>query len=78
MSNAGKLPSRERQAIASGRALLKAFPGYTVARLRFADGSQLWTFPALTARQADLLGAPNFPAPQTVEFALLRLSRCKN
>ena len=48
----------------TGRNLLNAFAGYSVVLLRFADGSQLWTFPELTARQADLLTALHWPLPQ--------------
>ena len=55
---------RQAQRQLTGRALLEAFAGYTVVLLRFADGSQLWTFPELTALQADLLSALNFPRPQ--------------
>ncbi len=55
---------RQAQRQLTGRALLAAFASYTVVLLRFADGSQLWTFPELTALQADLLSALNFPAPQ--------------
>ena len=55
---------RQAQRQLTGRALLEAFASYTVVLLRFADGSQLWTFPELTALQADLLSALNFPAPQ--------------
>ena len=56
--------ARQAQRQFTGRTLLEAFAGYTVVRLRFADGSQLWTFPDLTALQTDLLSALNFPAPQ--------------
>ena len=55
---------RQAQRHLTGRALLEAFAGYTIVLLRFADGSQLWTFPELTALQADLLSTLNFPMPQ--------------
>ena len=55
---------RQAQRQLTGRALLEAFAAYTVVLLRFSDGSQLWTFPELTALQADLLNALNFPVPQ--------------
>lgn len=48
----------------TGRALLGVFAAYTIVLLRFADGSQLWTFPELTAVQADLLSALDLPLPQ--------------
>jgi transposase len=55
---------RQAQRHLTGRALLEAFAGYTIVLLRFADGSQLWTFPELTALQADLLTVLDLPSPQ--------------
>jgi membrane-anchored glycerophosphoryl diester phosphodiesterase (GDPDase) len=40
---------RQAQRQLTGRVLLEVLAGYTVVRLRFADGRQLWTFPELTA-----------------------------
>jgi len=62
--------ARHAQRRLTGRALLGAFADYTVVRLRFADGSHIWTFPDPTALQVDLLNALNFPAPQ-ITLALL-------
>lgn len=56
--------ARQAQRHLTGRAVLEVFAAYTVVLLRFADGSQLWTFPELTPRQADLLAALNWPSPQ--------------
>lgn len=55
---------RRAQRQLTGRALLDAFAGYSVVLLCFADGSQLWTFPELTALQADLLTVLDLPSPQ--------------
>lgn len=55
---------RQAQRQLTGRALLDAFASYTVVLLRFADGSQLWTFPEPTALQADLLNVLHLPSPQ--------------
>lgn len=55
---------RQAQRQLTGRALLEAFAGYTIVLLRFADGSQLWTFPELTARQVELLTVLDLPSPQ--------------
>jgi len=55
---------RRGQRQITGRALLDSFASYTVVLLRFADGSQLWTFPELTAKQADLLKVLAWPLPQ--------------
>jgi transposase len=55
---------RQSQRQLTGRALLEAFAGYTAVLLRFADGSQLWTFPELTALQTDLLVVLDLPSPQ--------------
>jgi transposase len=55
---------RQGQRQLTGRALLDAFASYTAVLLRFADGSQLWTFPELTALQADLLTVLDLPSPQ--------------
>ena len=55
---------RQAQRQLTGRALLDAFAGYSVVLLRFADASQLWTFPELTVLQADLLAVLDLPSPQ--------------
>jgi len=55
---------RQAQRQLTGRALLDAFAGYSVVLLRFADGSQLWTFPELTVLQTDLLAVLDLPSPQ--------------
>jgi len=55
---------RQAQRHLTGRALLDFFAAYTIVLLRFADGSQLWTFPELTALQTDLLSALDLPLPQ--------------
>jgi len=55
---------RQTQRQITGRTLLSAFTDYTVVLLRFADGSQIWTFPELTTLQADLLTILNLPSPQ--------------
>jgi transposase len=58
--------ARQAQRQLTGRALLEAFAAYTVVLLRFSDASQLWTYPALTTLQADLLAAFDLPAPQAI------------
>jgi transposase len=55
---------RQAQRHLTGRALLDAFASYTVVLLRFADGSQVWTYAQLTVLQVDLLAALNLPSPQ--------------
>jgi len=55
---------RQAQRYLTGRALLDAFASCTVVLLRFADGSQVWTYPQLTALQVDLLAALDLPSPQ--------------
>lgn len=55
---------RQAQHYLTGRALLDAFASYMVVLLHFADGSQMWTYPQLTALQADLLAALDLPSPQ--------------
>jgi transposase len=55
---------RQAQRHLTGRALLDVFAAYTIVLLRFADGSQLWTFPELTVLQADLLSVLDLPLPQ--------------
>jgi transposase len=55
---------RRAQRQLTGRALLETFAGYTIVLLRFADGSQLWTFPELTTLQVELLTALGLPSPQ--------------
>jgi transposase len=54
---------RQAQRQLTGRALLEAFASYTVVLLRFADGSQVWTYPELTALQVDLLHVLQFAPP---------------
>ena len=56
--------ARQAQRQLTGKAVLEAFAAYTVVRLRFSDGSQLWTYPELTTLQADLIAALDLPAPQ--------------
>lgn len=55
---------RQAQRRLTGRAVLAAFTTYTVVLLRFADGSQFWTYPELTAPQADLLSILHLPTPR--------------
>ena len=55
---------RQAQRQITGRTLLGAFADYTVVLLRFADGSQMWTFPEPTPLQADLLTVLDLPSPQ--------------
>lgn len=48
----------------TGRVLLEAFANYSIVLLRFADGSQLWTFPDLTPLQTELFAILGLPFPQ--------------
>ena len=55
---------RQAQRYLTGRAVLELFSAYTVVSLQFADGSRIWTFPALTDLQTDVLERLRFPTPQ--------------
>ncbi|MDL1894730.1 IS1634 family transposase [Anaerolineae bacterium CFX7] len=55
---------RQAQRHLTGRALLELFGSYMVVLLQFADGSCLWTYPALTSMQTDVLERLRFPTPQ--------------
>ena len=56
--------ARQAQRQMTGRALLELFANYTVVRVNFADGSQLWTYPELALTQSQLLKDLGMPSPQ--------------
>ena len=56
--------ARQAQRQVTGRALLELFANYTVVRVNFADGSQLWTYPELVSTQAQILKNLGLPLPQ--------------
>lgn len=55
---------RQAQRRLTGRALMEIFMNYTVVLVSFADGSQMWAYPALSPPQAEWLNHLGLPLPQ--------------
>jgi len=55
---------RQAQRHLTGRTWLELFANYTVVWVRFADESQMWTYPELAPPQSQLLNDLGLPLPQ--------------